>query len=672
MQKIGILTTITVCSAIILGGIIYWVQISPPKKQPIVKERKVEEADIARTEKLLSQGKVEDALKIIHAYEDEISMRSELGQKWLNLLIEASQQTANYAQLILLYEAYPKAFDENEKASIMVANGYIIAKRPKDYEGLREKWLNRSKLNETWLVLDADQYLLEGHKEKALKLLKSTKFEGKGDIDRLIRLALLNVIDNPQMSWDYLSEAYLLDPNNSDIITYRAKLLESLGKDSLALYEYLAAIQVAPDNLLMRDQLAEYYMRRNNVPMALSVWLETLSKPSLDIIWIKALFWSKVVTPIDFDWSKAVPPSGIAKPFIEYLLKLPKGSFWDQEAFDHLPNGNLYLSNIQYTFWLRLLEALKNNNEREAWNLVQYNPFSQSLFNPQLEKAVRQILSYRMTGSLNDEVTIIKNQLREGIYTLQNPELIEKQPFFDQLKIYAYKELDEGKTFKLPQNIQDLLKSPEAFSAAFFSANWLEAGLELHKMEIMPSSFPAWLNIKIIEALALNRTSQEALAFATKQKKTPEFSLLIGELYFAENKWEEAQSSLAPLTEEDNEIGDRSALLLSQIYVEKKDYAKAKAAIENKPKLAEQVVGKEALARIALLEGNQDLADRIYSQLDEQSPEAMSYLARKAYADKNWKRAQELTEHLLLKFPDSPVLRDNLNRIIEEQKAQQP
>jgi Flp pilus assembly protein TadD len=124
-----------------------------------------------------------------------------------------------------------------------------------------------------------------------------------------------------------------------------------------------------------------------------------------------------------------------------------------------------------------------------------------------------------------------------------------------------------------------------------------------------------------------------------------------------------------PYLHEEGSSGYRAAWLAHVIYASKQDYSSASEAIRSHPQLANDIAGKEALARYALLQGDIELADHLYASLSVQSPEAMSYLARRAYVEGDWQQAQELTEKLLSMFPDSPVLRDNLNRIMEEQKG---
>ena len=104
------------------------------------------------------------------------------------------------------------------------------------------------------------------------------------------------------------------DPQNPEILSYRAKLLETVGKNSLALAEYVSAIQTDPKNPFLKDQLAEFYMRQRQYPYALEVWKESLTPPSLDLIWLKAVFWNKIVMQLKFDLNSIKMPQGKLEP----------------------------------------------------------------------------------------------------------------------------------------------------------------------------------------------------------------------------------------------------------------------------------------------------------------------------------------------------------------------
>lgn len=104
--------------------------------------------------------------------------------------------------------------------------------------------------------------------------------------------------------------------------------------------------------------------------------------------------------------------------------------------------------------------------------------------------------------------------------------------------------------------------------------------------------------------------------------------------------------------------------------MKKKQFSQAQEIIEDNPKLAQDLLGRETLARIAMLQGDLDLADSLYASLERESSEAKSYLARRAFAEKNWKRARVLTQELLKQHPSNKLLIDNLKKIHEEEKKQ--
>ncbi|MCB1119392.1 MAG: hypothetical protein KDK65_05475, partial [Chlamydiia bacterium] len=102
------------------------------------------------------------------------------------------------------------------------------------------------------------------------------------------------------------------------------------------------------------------------------------------------------------------------------------------------------------------------------------------------------------------------------------------------------------------------------------------------------------------------------------------------------------------------------------ILIDRGAIAEAKNAILVNPKLASDVRGQELFARIAMIEGNHELADRLYANIEEESTEAKSYLARRAFAQKNWTKARQLTEELLQQYPSNVTLRENLEKIAQE------
>lgn len=641
----------------------YWPSIQYRwQRWTVTKEE--QQQQIQKTKDLLNHDKPDEALVIIQKYADSIENHSEIGKEWLELLIRASSATFNIPQLITLYEYYPKAFDANEKASQLVANAYIASGRPRDYQTIRESWKGRETKQETWFVLDADKLLQEGKSKEAIDLLKSRSFPGKADTPRLIHLALLSILENPKDAWDYLTQAYNKDPENPEIVSYRAKFLETLGKNSQALYEYLAAVHLDSKNVYLKDQLAEFYLRQKQYPYALEVWKETLqsSDTGADFIWTKALFWSKVVMPLHLDWRSIKRLPGKLDPYIDYLESLKPQEFWNQKSFEKLTNFQQYLNTQQSTYWLRIFQYLKEGKEKEAYALVRFNPFAAFSWSSHLERALKRILLYKETGKLTaEEEKTLKEPIKSEIVFLP-----EGEPyFFEQLEILAHTSPKEES--KIPEDLKALLKSPEAFSAALLSAGWDEAALSLSSMEAYPPTFPDWVAFNMTQAIKRNRGNEAALKYASLQKPSPALSMLISELLIASHKYEPALERLKQLYKDPSEIGKRSAWLMSLIYIDLGEYKEAENTISSQPLFEKEMTGQETLARIALLQGKVDQAEKIYLSIEDRSPEAKSYLARKAFAAKDWKKARELTEDLLREYPTNTLLQENYKKIMDEQ-----
>jgi tetratricopeptide (TPR) repeat protein len=160
-----------------------------------------------------------------------------------------------------------------------------------------------------------------------------------------------------------------------------------------------------------------------------------------------------------------------------------------------------------------------------------------------------------------------------------------------------------------------------------------------------------------------------AIEFATKQHLTPMLKLQIAELNIAVGNNEKAADELKTLSAIGGDIGFQATERLSELYIDQKKYNKAKEIIQGNPKFSESVRGQEHLARIALYLKELKTADQIYQSIEKSSPEARSFLAKKAYQEKNWRKARQLTEQLIRDYPDNEQLRENLKKItLQEQK----
>ena len=648
-QFLAIIVALAVIASIAVGTS-YWLNKEKQRQDSIE-----EIHDLSEVEELLAEDSRPSALKaleIINEHKKRILESSALGKKWTEFFLTACIQTEDYGHLLELYKFSPKIFAGHEEAILMVASAYIALREPEKYQQLRTLWETRTLHPDEWFLLDAGKLVIEGKYEEAEKLLKSKTLSNDAETGRLVRLAMFHLKEDPSTSWNYLSQACSHDPTNPEIHSLRAQFLENFGKKELALVEYLAAITQDPEDAILRDQLAEFYRRNDQYALALHTWSEALTLPSSDIIWIKAWFWSRMVHPIDFDWKASECPEGRFKPLVDILTRLEAGEYWKEKSLEGSHDLAKFLHAEQLTFWLRLVQYFKDGNEENAFELLNASTFSAQSWHPDLEIALKRILHYRQRGTFSFPNAVTTSE--------------KKHTLFKILDSLAAAE-SSGASVKIPVDFRELLYSEEVFAAAFAAAEWWEAALQLHRLPVIPKVIPGWVAYDIAQALRNNRSRLETLDFTSKQNLTPPLQLLMGELLIADGSPEAAIDKLRPLSEDDSLIGYRASWLLSLLYIENEEFERAKEMIENHPHLSTSVLGQETLARIALSQGDESLANKIYTTLEYQSSEAMSYLARRAFIEKNWKRARELTEKLLRKHPSNLLLRKNLKLIIEQQ-----
>ena len=598
-------------------------------------EKKVTRAFDAATQ-LISEKRPKEALEVLRRTHPFVHEKRR--EERAALEIECFLQTGNIPRLLHLHDQYPQLFRANEDAAIFACRALLQTGNGKAYADLRGYWRDKSKNTGAWFALDVDAFIVEGQHEKALQMLTTTKFTGETEALRLTRLALLTAPENLEEAWGYLEEASVLAPYNSDIRLFRAQILERLGKSAAARVEYVAAHLAEPENPRLLDQLAEFYRRQGSPQLALSVWEKGLTPEAPGFLQLKAMFWGRMVTPLKREMPLGPTQEDRLAPLLGYLKALPDTKLWDGEAFFKVPDGALLLSSRQELFWLRVVDHLARNQETQALLLLERNPFHGASWNPEMEEALVAILRYRKWGAFPQDTT-------GDLATTGSTPL--------------FRELATGRDKPSPE-VAALLESPEVFSAIFLAGGWLEAALFLHRMPALPPEFPEWVPYSLAQAFRFNRGAEVALAFVEKQPATPAMDLLRAELLLTGDNTEAGMVRLKKMASLDSDVGFRAAWLLAMASLEKGETIAAKQAIDQQPRLAQSPIGRELMARIAVIDGKTTEATRLYASMVQESSEAKVWLARQAYEEKRWEDARRLTIELAAAHPETLQFRENL------------
>ena len=371
------------------------------KEAPLSEVSKVQqEVDMKMAEKYLEKAEPERSLPIIHQYKEEMEKNTPSGKKWLKLFVDASTSLNDTDQLLMIYQFKPDILKNNEQGALILADIFLKEGDQTEFNNLRKLWKNNEANLAAWTLLDADAFLQQGNRQNAYELLKDKTWTGKLEDERLMRIALIKLHENPAEALEMLNAEFSRNPKNPEILLFRGKIYESQNNITLAEKDFTAATMLAPQNVHLQDQLAEFYRRQKNYTKAQSIWQKLGTLSPNEQIWMKSLFWNQVAIPLAYNWKNAPLSEIKTYSFLTYLLGLKSGQFWDQQAFEKIPHHLAVLSEYQSTFWLRLLQALKVHDEPGAAALLHNNHFENTSWAPLLEITLRRILNYRKNGSL--------------------------------------------------------------------------------------------------------------------------------------------------------------------------------------------------------------------------------------------------------------------------------
>lgn len=568
MRSLKVYSIILATVLAVFFGVLYWPLAKKHKNESqenlIQKEKEI--ADFQLAERYFKEGQYAYALDIISRHQESISLESDLGREWLLLLTKLSEKTFDVEQLVLIYDYFKESLDYNEKASLLVAESFLMNGQNEDYQTLREGWRDREGNKDKWALLDADHLLLQGQYLEGSRLLE-TELKGKDESARLIRLSLLHAMENPDKALDYLAKGREKDPSDPDIFLYETKLLEKLGREKQASEVYREALKSNPHSVFMHDQFAHFFARQGKHQEAINMWKKTLSIPSSNEenlkadSWIALNFFDRVVNGKKHETSPYAFLNSPLKPLISYFSELNQDIFADEEAFSKLERKEEYLEKEQAVYWLFLLDLLSKNEKEKALNLILNTPFKGNSFNSNLEFAFLQTLNLQQTGE-KLKVKLVNNP------KIEHPLL--KNLLKDEL---------------LGVQEQALLQSEEAFAALSLAAGFTDAALKLHQLEVIPENFPDWYALELTQVMRQKLGDEAALQFASKQTlQNTQFFHLIQEM-----------SARIALNKGDKELAEKIYESLAESSMEAKSYL-ARKAFRNQDFQAAEKLTEELLA----------------------------------------------------------------------------
>lgn len=633
----------------LVGGLMFW-------RRAVDESRKLSYA-----EELVASDRATDALSVI---EERLAKFGKVSDDWLEVDIEVRRQIGDLARLREIYYEAPDAFDNKEDAALLVARALIDNDDFSGFRSLHDAWKLKTKSRAGWLILQADALLKEGQREQAVHILSSEKCPGKSDCLRLIRLAILHA-ENPQLAWKHLDEAFELDPRNSFVRSYRGQLREATEDYLLARIEYVAAFVADPENALMCDQLAEYYRRRGEYKQMLNTWGGFSTEAGTDFIQLKYSFWSKVALPCEETPAIMImPASGSLESLVSLIRETPSKRFWPSEKIERqseLPKS--IVARRQEVFWLKTLQTIKDRDGATAQKYLSGMTHGQQSWNPRLERALRQILYYQVEKLGLDPDFRLPQSLDNEDPT--------KHSFFVDLDT-AHSRHRATSKLDISNELELVLDHENAAALACVASGWFAAADKLLVDSPWPAGCPDYAPFAITQMLRVVRGPQQALAYAEKQPSSPSLDLLRAEIHLSLENIDKATKLLATIAEADSDAGNRAAWMWTLMAMEAEKYDEAEHRVSARESFQRTVQGQELTGRIEIFQGRDDKAAECYQRIERHSVEAKAFLARKAFAEEDWVRAESLTRELIRFMPDEPQLHANLEAIDDARRPETP
>lgn len=455
---------------------------------------------------------------------------------WLAIEIEALAGLRRVPQLMKRYETDGWRVAEHPQAGLLVARGFLAMGRQDAFKQLLEAGERDMPDAAEWKLLKADAFMTAQQWNEARQWLEALQFKGSNEAARLCRLAMIKAHEGDLAgSWALLSSANAAAPEDADVHSFRAQMLEAAGRQKDALAEYAAAIEAQPFNPLLQDQLADYHLRYGRHDAALNVLRTAAAMPHPDYMRLKTLFWGRVIDGQKISTENHAIRSQLS-PVIELIEAKPE---LDATDVFTLPQP---VRDRPEVFWLTLLQMLRQHREQDALDALRVCPAQTRMLDPDLHEALTMACEWRLARRLPGEFS---QRVR-----LNRP----RHQFLDQLHAALGKPDAESTA---------VFEGPYVWSACFMACGWREAALQMLPEANVPPNPPSWLTYGMTQCLRFNRSAEDALRFIEKQTlTTPENELLHAELLLLAGDATQGMDALQRLQLEKGAVGERARMIL--------------------------------------------------------------------------------------------------------------
>lgn len=588
----------------------------------------------------LKEDRAVEALSLL----DQARPSAEESGNWKELEVTAAAAAGKVERLLAIYSRGPQRILENEEASLLVFRAQTVKGEEEAAALLSSEWKGKTTRPEQWTLTTADALMGAGRGREARKLLEAaTSWKPADEVQRMMRLALLQAPEDLEAAWHRLQQAYKLDPKNADVRSFRAQMLESAGRKDEARVEYVAALVAQPDNPLRRDQLAEFYLRQGDFDHAVQTWLDAGKDQRTGFMDLKGQFWSRVVAPslsrkLPKPASEATGPWRVA---LDALELAPPGHWVAPVAGGVAPA----LKEHGEIWWLALLDQIQAGDEEAVASSLAAQPAKAAAMAPDLSAALKTVLALRAGRS------------PESILWPSLPAGGTRPAFFAKLQQLTVASRT-GTGIPATDETAVVARHPGGLAYAFAAAGWRETALRLYAWD-SSKNVPDNMLYTIGMCLRLNRGPAPAAALL-EGRKGALLNGLAAECLLAAGNVEGGLKRLQEASVEDSDAGRRAGWLLATAQLEKRDFSGARSTLKDTPGLSATSQGKDLAAKLALAEGNAAEATNLYREAAAAgSAEGRTWMLRQAVLAGDPAAARDESRKLRELLPDQLQTRDN-------------
>jgi Tfp pilus assembly protein PilF len=546
-----------------------------------------------------------------------------------------------------------------EAADVELAREAVQARDFESYRKLSAKWEAKSAMAGQWTLLEADHLLARKLPDEARQLLKAAQLSGAEDALRHARLALLEA-NEPWKAMATLDQGLQADPMNADILSFRAQIEEAAGRIEDARLDYVAAVLAERKNPLHRDILANFYLRRGDLPAAAETWRDAAEDTGLGVYALKCWFWSRVC---GVRLSKPLPACRQQswRELVTALAATPDDVFWSA-ALD-VPLARVSGANERPEIaWLRVLEALRSQDLASARKQLD-SGFSRATERLWPGLALRLLVHLAAREGQDPRLPLAGRELP--------PVPEDAHPLILGFSRWAAR----SDAADSDQHLITWLARPYAAVGILFASGWAGAALRVGNAEklVLDPDAPEWFDYGYAKSLLLRDGNEPARKWLESlPTRSVAAELLLGEVLLTSGAVGQGLATLAKIAAGEGPHASRAAWTLALAELDRGNSVKARQVTLATPALAASVSGKELLARIALAEGARAETIRIYQELGDQSADAMIFLSKEAFAAGDFEVARKWTVKLAQRFPEQPGFRQNLIKIDSATKLEKP